>query len=43
MWKLKYDTNELIFKTERLTDIEKSLAVAKREEERRKTGPGAWD
>ena len=43
MWKLEYDANELIFKTERLTDIENSLAVAKGEEKRRKTGSGAWD
>ena len=43
MWKLEYDANELIFKTERLTDIENRFAVAKGEEKRRKTGSGAWD
>ena len=31
MWNLKYDTNELISKTERLTDTEKKLMVAKGE------------
>ena len=29
MWNLKYDTNELIYKTNRLTDIESRLVVAK--------------
>ena len=30
MWNLKYDTNELIYKTEnRLTDIENKLMVTK--------------
>ena len=27
MWKLKYDTNELIYKTETLTDIENKLVT----------------
>ena len=31
MWNLKYDTNEPIYKTERLTDVENSLVVAKGE------------
>ena len=30
MWNLKYDTNELIYKTNRLTDIENRLVAAKR-------------
>ena len=34
MWNLKYDTNELICKTERLTDIENKLLVTKGERER---------
>ena len=29
MWNLKYDTNEPIYKTNRLADIENSLVVAK--------------
>ena len=29
MWNLKYDTNELIYKINRLTDIENGLVVAK--------------
>ena len=33
MWNLKYDTNELTYKTE--TDIENRFAVAK--------GVGGWD
>ena len=31
MWNLKYGTNEPIYKTNRLTDIEKRLVVATRE------------
>ena len=31
MWNVKYDTNELIYKTERLTDIENNLMVTKGE------------
>ena len=31
MWNLKKDTNELIYKTERLTDIENKLIVIKGE------------
>ena len=29
MWKLKYDINELIYKTERLTDIESKHMITK--------------
>ena len=29
MWNLKYDTHELIYEGERLTDIENRLVVAK--------------
>ena len=29
MWSLKYNTNELIYETNRLKDIEKRLMVAK--------------
>ena len=29
MWNLKYDTNELIYETERHTDIENKLTVTK--------------
>ena len=31
MWNLKYDTNELIYKTNILTDIENKLMVTKEE------------
>ena len=31
MWNLKKSTNELIYKTDRLTDIENKLMVTKRE------------
>ena len=41
MWNLKYDTNQHIYKTETLTDIEKRLVVAKGEEEGE--GSGVWD
>ena len=33
LWNLKYDTNELIYKTETLTDIENKLMVTKGERE----------
>ena len=33
MWNLKYDTNELIYKTETDSDTENRLAVAKGTEE----------
>ena len=32
MWNLKYDKNQLTYKTNRLTDIENRLVVAKGEE-----------
>ena len=32
MWNLKYDTNEHIYETERIMDIENRLVVAKGEE-----------
>ena len=31
MWNLKYDPNEFIYRTERLTDIENRFVVAKGE------------
>ena len=31
MWNLRYDTNEFVYETERLTDLENRLVVAKRE------------
>ena len=31
MWNLKYDTNELIYETERLEDIENKFTVTKGE------------
>ena len=31
MWNLKYDTNEPIYETNRLTDIQNKLVVAKGE------------
>ena len=34
MWYLKYDTNELIYKTDRLTNIENTLMVTKGERRR---------
>ena len=40
MWSLKYDTNEAIDETERLTDIESSLVVAKGEERWERGGVG---
>ena len=33
IWNLNYDTNELIYKTNRLTDIENKLMITKRERE----------
>ena len=38
VWNLKYDTNELICKTERLADIEKRLVIAKKEGARVREG-----
>ena len=34
MWNLKYGTNDPIYKTKRLTDMENRLVVAKGEEEK---------
>ena len=36
MWNLKYDTNELIYETNRLKDIENKLMVTKEER-------GVWE
>ena len=43
MWNLKYDTNELIHKTERLTDIQNKLTVIKRERGWGRDKLGVWD
>ena len=43
MWNLKYDTNELIQETDRLTDIENILVVAKGDMGRERDGVGVWD
>ena len=45
MWKLKYNRNELTYKTERdsLTDTENRLLVAKRDMRRGRNGLGVWD
>ena len=45
MWKLKYNRNELIYKTERdsLTDTKNRLLVAKRDRRRGRNGLGVWD
>ena len=42
---LKYNRNELIYKTERdsLTDTENRLLVAKRDMRRGRNGLGVWD
>ena len=40
---LKYDTNELIYKTETLTDIEKTFVVAKEDGELGRDDLGVWD
>ena len=41
MWNLKYDTNEPIYETKRLTNIENRLVVAKGEG-REGDGLGIW-
>ena len=41
MWNIKYDTNELIYKTETDSDIENRLVVAKGGVGR--DGLGVWD
>ena len=40
MWNLKYDVNETIYETNRFTDIENRLVVAKGWE---RDGVGVWD
>ena len=42
MWNLKYDTNELIYKIERLTDTENRL-VFKGKSGKGREGLGVWD
>ena len=42
MWNLKYDTNEIIYKTETNTDIENTLVVTEWEWEWRREGLGGW-
>ena len=42
MWNLKNDTNELIYKTRRLTDVENKLVVTKGERQERDK-LGVWD
>ena len=42
MWNLKYDTNELIYETNRPTDIENRLVV-KGEKGLGRNGLGVWD
>ena len=42
MWNLKYDRNEIIYKTETNTDIENTLVVTKWEWEWRREGLGVW-
>ena len=43
MWNLKYDTNELIHKTERHTDTENKIRVTKGERGVRRDELGVWD
>ena len=43
MWNLKNYTNELIYKTNRLTDIENKLLVKKKEREWEKDKLGVWN
>ena len=44
MWNLKYDTNELIYKTKnRLADIENKLTVTKGENRGGRDKLGVWD
>ena len=42
MWNLKYDTNELIYKTERLADIENKFMVTKGERGWGRDKLGLW-
>ena len=43
MWNLKYVTNELIYKTNRLTDTENKLLVRKEERDWGKDKLGVWN
>ena len=43
MWNLKHVTNELIYKTNRLTDTENKLLVKKKESEWEKDKLGVWN
>ena len=44
MWNLKYDTNELIYKTKnRLADIENKITVTKGENRGGRDKLGVWD
>ena len=42
IWNLKNDTNELIYKTSKLTDVENKLVVTKGERQERDI-LGVWD
>ena len=42
MWNLKYDTNEPIYETNRITDIENRLVVAKGGGGWERDRPGVW-
>ena len=43
MWNLKSKTNESMYKTKRLIDIESKLMVTKGEREGRRNKLGVWD
>ena len=43
MWNLKYDTNEFIYETEKDSDTDNRLLVAKGEEGWGRDGVGVWD
>ena len=43
MWSLKYDTNEPIYETETIRDIENRLVVAKGEGAWGRDGLGVWN
>ena len=43
MWILKDDTNELIYETNRLTDIENKLMVTKKERDWGRDNLEVWD
>jgi len=42
MWSLKYDTNEITYKTETNTELENTLVVTKWEGEWRREGLWVW-